>query len=218
MRLRYWFKESLTVIVASVGGSALYTFLMWLSDMDFGDDSPLFMGLIYLCCFGGFMGLIMNIAAHSQHLPTALSFGSTRKEAMVGMQIFRLLPGLVIAVLSAVLFIIHEGQFQPKYLLIGVLSLAVSLILGTWGSFMGIASHRYGKKALVIAIIVGILILAGSVAAIVIAVTSADPDTIFDAIFSHPVFPWAMGLIPVALYGISLIFEKKAIYTCSVKL
>lgn len=218
MRLRFWLKESLTVMAAAIGGSAFYTFLMWFSETEPDLEGLFTMAIVYLIVFGAFMSLIMNVAAHSQHLSTALSFGSSRKEAMVGMQIFRLLPGLVIAVLSAVLFIIHEGQFQPKYLLIGVLSLAVSLILGTWGSFMGIASHRYGKKALVIAIIVGILILAGSVAAIVIAVTSADPDTIFDAIFSHPVFPWAMGLIPVALYGISLIFEKKAIYTCSVKL
>ena len=218
MRLRFWLKESLTVMAAAIGGSAVYTFLMWFSETEPYLEGLFTMAIVYLIVFGAFMSLIMNVAAHSQHLSTALSFGSSRKEAMVGMQIFRLLPGLVIAVLSAVLFIIHEGQFQPKYLLIGVLSLAVSLILGTWGSFMGIASHRYGKKALVIAIIVGILILAGSVAAIVIAVTSADPDTIFDAIFSHPVFPWAMGLIPVALYGISLIFEKKAIYTCSVKL
>ena len=218
MRLRFWLKESLTVMAAAIGGSAFYTFLMWFSETEPDLEGLFTMAIVYLIVFGAFMRLIMNVAAHSQHLSSALSFGSSRKEAMVGMQIFRLLPGLVIAVLSAVLFIIHEGQFQPKYLLIGVLSLAVSLILGTWGSFMGIASHRYGKKALVIAIIVGILILAGSVAAIVIAVTSADPDTIFDAIFSHPVFPWAMGLIPVALYGISLIFEKKAIYTCSVKL
>lgn len=218
MRLRYWFKESLTVIVASVGGSALYTFLMWLSDMDLGDDGPLFMGLIYLCCFGGFMGLIMNIAAHSQHLPTALSFGSTRKEAMVGMQIFRLLPALVIAVLSAVLFIIHEGQFQAKYLLIGVLSLAVSLILGTWGSFMGIMHSRFGVKALVAVLVSGLLFLGGCAAVIIVTALSDNADAIFDAIFSHPVFPWALGLIPLAFYGLSLIPEKKAIYTCSVKL
>ena len=218
MRLRYWFKESLTVIVASVGGSALYTFLMWLSDMDFGDDSPLFMGLIYLCCFGGFMGLIMNIAAHSQHLPTALSFGSTRKEAMVGMQIFRLLPALIIAILSTVLFIIYEGQFQAKYLLIGVLSLAVSLILGTWGSFIGIAGHSHNKKAVAAAVIIGILVLAVSIVVIVMEIISSDPGTFFDSLFSSSAFPWALGLIPVALYGISLIFEKKAIDTCSVKL
>lgn len=218
MRLRYWFKESLTVIVASVGGSALYTFLMWLSDMDFGDDGPLFMGFVYLCCFGGFMGLIMNIAAHSQHLPTALSFGSTRKEAMVGMQIFRLLPALVIAILSTVLFIIYEGQFQTKCLLIGVLSLAVSLILGTWGSFMGIMHSRFGVKALVAVLVSGLLILGGCTAVIIVTALSDNADAIFEPILSHPVFPWALGLIPLAFYGLSLIPEKKAIYTCSVKL
>ncbi len=218
MRLRFWLKESLNVIVASVGGSALYTFLMWLSDMDFGDNGPLFMGLIYLCGFGGFMGLIMNIVAHSQHLPTALSFGSTRKEAMVGMQIFRLLPALVIAILSTVLFIIYEDQSQAKYLLVGVLSLFVSLVLGTWGSFMGIMHIRFGTKALVITLVSGLLILGGCTAVIIVTALSDNADAIFEVIFSHPVFPWALGLIPLAFYGLSLIPEKKAIYTCSVKL
>ena len=218
MRLRFWLKESLTVMAAAIGGSAFYTLLMWFSETEPDPEDLFMMGIVYLIVFGAFMSLIMNVAAHQQHLSTALSFGSTRKEAMVGMQIFRLLPGLAIAIVATIVFCVMQGSFQAKYLLIGAASMGVYLILGTWGSFMGIASHRYGKKALVIAIIVGILILVGSVAAIVIAVTSSDPDTIFDLIFSHPVFPWAMGLIPVGLYGISLIFEKKAIYTCSVKL
>jgi hypothetical protein len=217
MRLRYWFNASATVAGASVGGSLLYTLLMSLGDTSFGDDHVLTC-LVYLVGFGGFMGLIMNIVAHTQHLPTALSFGSSRKEAFVGMQIFRLLPALIIAFFATILFIIHEGQFQAKYLLVGVLSLFVSLVLGTWGSFMGTMHSRFGTKALVITLVSGLLILGGCSAVIIVTALSDNADAIFDAIFSHPVFPWALGLIPLAFYGLSLIPEKKAIYTCSVKL
>ena len=218
MRLRFWLKESLTVMAAAIGGSAFYTFLMWFSETEPDLEGLFTMAIVYLIVFGAFMSLIMNVAAHSQHLSTALSFGSSRKEAMVGMQIFRLLPALVIAILSTVLFIIYEGQFQTKCLLIGVLSLAVSLILGTWGSFMGIMHSRFGVKALVAVLVSGLLILGGCTAVIIVTALSDNADAIFEPILSHPVFPWALGLIPLAFYGLSLIPEKKAIYTCSVKL
>lgn len=218
MRLTYWLKASLVEIAAIIGGSGVYTLLMSFSVHAAPEEGPLFLFLIYMIGFGGFMALILNAAAYMQQLPLAIAFGSSRKEAMVGMQLYRLLPGLVTALAAAVIVLIRGNAQSPGAFLVALVSLFLNLILGTWGSFMGMAGARLGNKATIAVLVIGLVILAGGAAMIIPAAINPNSDAIFDALFSNPSFPWVMGLVPAALYGISLIPEKKAIYAYSVKL
>ncbi len=217
MRLRYWVKNALNITAITIAGALLYGVFMWFSVMH-DDNDPMFMAMLFLVAFGGFMQAIYGISAYTGFLPVALSLGSTRKEALAGIRVFRLLIMLIIAAAVAVLALLNKG-FDPTVLIMTALSLLLSMIFGAWGAFMGMASARYGSKASGAVFVGGLVLLASiSVSIIYLAVFLENGESVFNRIISSPMFVWGLVLAIIGLYGISMLPEKKAVYTYEVKM
>jgi len=217
MRLRFWINKALTVTAATIGSATLFGLLMWLTRSEDSSSSPLLLGGVYLIILGCLQSLIMTFAAYDETLPTALAFGSSRKEAFVGMQLFRLLPSLIHAILATVLFSVMYGGFRPACLIITTVSMVLSLIFGAWGSIMSSAKALHLNKVLqAFIVVIGLLLIVGCLAIFILF--TIHEETVIVTILSHPAFYWVLGLIALSIYGLSLIPEKKAIYACSVKL
>ena len=88
MRLRYWLKSGFQTFGLVIGACLIYGLLMALQMQDALSDMFTLMP-VYLLLFGGMMLLAMNIGVYKFNLQLALAFGSTRNEAILGLNLFR---------------------------------------------------------------------------------------------------------------------------------
>lgn len=217
MRLRYWIKSSLDIAVGILGGALMYTLIMaWQID-DFGVRECLRAAALFAVGFGGFMALLMNIAVYNNALPVCLSFGSTRKEAMVGLQLFRLIPAAFCSIFAAVVFAFVKGNIEVPPVMVFCFSMALFLILGAWGSVAGMLQAKFGNKAGAAAVLVEMGIIILITVAVVIAALNSTEEQFMGVLFS-PVLYGGLLLVGIVTHGLCLIPECKVINQYSVKL
>ena len=96
MRLGYWIRQSLKMTMIILAGSAAYTVMMAVQGTVDGIMEALEMGGMFLMMFGAMISTVLNTTVYQLHIPLTLSFGSTRKEAFAGIQLYRLINGLIV--------------------------------------------------------------------------------------------------------------------------
>lgn len=214
MRLGYWFKRSLINFSIIIGATLMYTVMMsFSSPMNEADSSGFPIAAIYLALFGVIMGAVLNSTLYTLHLPLSLSFGSTRKEAVIGMQCYRISYALLLPLMIALLFFLFTPELVP--LLIWVIPVLVGLLLfcGALGCGIGIVTVKYSKR---VAAVCGILMS--------LALMALLFGTIFFLILSEETveipgyLSWLMFAVGIATHGIILIPEIKTVYHYNVKL
>lgn len=157
MRLRFWLKSGWDVLVNTAGMSALYCVVMCIQIENDGWQDILTMLPIYLILFGALVFAISAFGLYKMTISLVLSFGSTRREVLLGLQLYRLLPAAGIALLAALLTMIPsvEPVFSPGTAFL--ISLGVFLLGGAAGAILGMVAYRFGKVGTVItAICVGL--------------------------------------------------------------
>ena len=176
MRLAYWFQFGIKTLVTIAGACAIYGFLIWIQmDADFleflGMSAPLMM-----IFFGAVMLFAFGMAQYRMALNLSLSFGSTRREAMVGLHLYRLIPAIGVTAL-AVLIPLAFGQellFGTRAtILVGV---GIMLLGSAVGMMTGLIDLRFGKAVSIIVCV--LIVLAGSICG-GFAIISADEVTSF---------------------------------------
>lgn len=217
MRLRYWIKSSLDITAGTLGGAVMFTLMMAWQMGDFGLRKCLVAAALFVVGFGGFFALWMNIAVYVGMLPVCLSFGSSRKEALVGFQLYRLIPAVICSVIAAVVFVFVKEKNEVPPVMVFCIGMAAFLTLGAWGSVAGMLQAKFGNKAGVAVVLVGFGILILIVAAVVIIALNSTEGQFMEALFS-PVFYGGLLLVGIAVHCLCLIPERKVITQYSVKL
>mgnify|MGYP003303184966 CR=1 FL=1 len=112
MRLRFWIVSGLQTFAAAIGACGFYALLMYIqlgsNVQDLLSTIP-----VYLLAFGGMMLMVMNIGVYKFHLHLALSFGSTRNEAILGLNLFRLIPAVLMAAVLTAMTFLPGSDFLP---------------------------------------------------------------------------------------------------------
>lgn len=211
MRVRFWLRLSLENIGAVLGGSALYALIMLMqSDDPLGLVFPQFP--LFLMLFGAFLSLGMSLGMYKLPVSLALSFGSTRQEVLAGLQLYRLLPALVIPLLTAGLnALAGEAALFPAG---DVLPLGVGLFLSfsAIGSVLSAVFTRFGTAAGVIAgIFVVVIGLAGGIVAVIMSFHQSS-------VLPNVVSGWKLAGLGVVLYALSWIPERRLVRGYNVKL
>lgn len=151
MRLGYWIRQSLQMTMIILAGSAAYTVMMAVQGTVESIIEALKMGGLFLMLFGVMISMVLNTTVYQLHIPLTLSFGSTRKEAFAGIQLYRLINGLVVVLGGCGLYG-FSGALGDEWLMpagcFGVLGLGGYLLMGALGILMGILSTKLGKIAL----------------------------------------------------------------------
>lgn len=214
MRLRDWIKNTLRNTSILVLIVPVYMVLFNAGNEDFAWKDVFLTATTYLWLFGMLFTSISVMNAYKINLPIALSFGSTRREAVVGCEVYRLLPLAVILPLSFLTACLYDPDFC--LILLGVLPAAVGayLIFGTIGSFLGAAVVKFGNKALV----PFILLWFGMVFGICFAIFGATDFPNMPDVLTMDWVIWLVLGVGVIFHGLSLIPEIKTVYHCNVKL
>ena len=103
MKLKYWITSGFQTLLYVVLATSVYGLMMTLqmSNMDWMD--LLMLLPIYLLLFGAMMQMAMTIGVYKLSLNLVLAFGSTRNEALLGLQLLRLIPALSTTALICIL-------------------------------------------------------------------------------------------------------------------
>lgn len=213
MRLRFWLKNAATVACVSPPVALLYTGLMLLQDTGLTWEEICMLAMVYLWSFGALIAMTLTMNLYKFYLPVALSFGSTRRECMVGVTCYRLIPLAANIVCSLLLALLAEPVI-PLGILLPVAA-GLYLLVGALGAAAGMAYDKYGKKAVIL------VILAGVAAAVIVAFGLAASDGRWDWInnaLESGIVPWIVLAVGAAAHALSLIPEKKTVYRCTVKL
>jgi len=213
MRLRYWIKSGLQTFFLVVVACFIYSFLMFLQlDDALGGLTTLLP--VYLLLFGGMMLLAMNIGIYKLNLQLALSFGSTRNEAILGLNLVRLIPALLLTGLLTGLCSLTDaadtltvGQAIP-------MGLGVYLFCGAIGSVIGVVYTKFGRLATVISVVAILLVAfaAGFLAAF------STGNGVLSRIVLGGDLPWLILAIGLFVYAIASIPEQRTVWKCNVKL
>lgn len=161
MRLLYWIKEGLRITAAVFAAAAIYMLLTVSQDSGDTWQDYLYTGTTYLVIFGAFMTMALNATVYQVHIPLTISFGSTRAEALLGIQCYRLTIMLPVLTVSAILVgIAGEAAWLdfPTILLLGA---GAFLAFNGLGGVLGIFSTKLSKGVLA----------AVSIAAMLLAIT-----------------------------------------------
>lgn len=210
MRLRFWTRESLKLSAIVILASLFYSIFLWGMTGD-SHESPLFTGMVFLISAGGIYLGIFTFSAYYSYLSVAVAFGSTRKEALAGIRLFRLIYIGVHTLAGLILAVIHYGGFRVELLLLILLAVLLDLLFSTVGMLMGIVNiRRSGKTA--VWVFAGFMGLLSAVMIwIVFAVMSGVDNAVIWTVIALAV------LIPV-VHILCLKPEKKAVYTCGIKM
>lgn len=203
MRRLYWVKEGLKVAGFIFGATALYSLFMALLNTDEDPLQSFFQqGTTYFAIMGVLMSLLNNMSAHQTIIPISLSFGGTRKEALWGIQLYRL----------TVLIFLLAGAFVMFGLMLSDISIlfrAIPIMIGTYlffaglGGLMGTFVSRISKG--VLGVIVGFATLL-VMFILIFAILGLDIGLeISDYI------PWLIFIPGAAVYGICSFFEVRSI-------
>lgn len=158
MRLAYWFQSGIKTLATIAGACAVYGFLMWIQ-MDTGFLEFLGMSApLMMIFFGAVMLFAFGMVQYRMALNISLSFGSTRREAMVGLHLYRLIPAVGITAL-AVLIPLAFGQellFGTRAtILVGV---GIMLLGSAVGMMTGLIDLRFGKAVSIIVFVLVALV------------------------------------------------------------
>lgn len=207
MRLRYWIKTGLRNGVTLLGGCVMFSLMMLLQRGADGLADILRIGVGFLIAFGGGMSMVLNMLAYKLYLPVALSFGSSRREAFVGLQFLRLLPGAIIMAAAALAMVPAEMDVRA----VVPAGLGAILLLDAVGSGVGMVSVKFGKGFIVVcSAVIGMLAgLCGVGGGFVFLLS---PELISGSL------PWVILAVGAAAYAVSMIPEYRIVYQLNVKL
>lgn len=203
MRRLYWVKEGLKVVATIFGATALYSLFMALLNTDEDPLQSFFrQGTIYFVIMGVLMSLLSNMGLHQTIIPISLSFGGTRKEAIWGVQLYRLIVLLFLLIGASVLFGLMLSDVS---ILLGTIPIIIGLYLffAGLGGLLGTFVSRISKGVLVV--IVGFATLLIMFILIFVILGMGIGLEISDYI------PWLIFIPCAAVYGICSIFEVRSI-------
>lgn len=207
MRLGYWVKQSLQMTMNILAGSAAYTVMMAVQGTVDGIMEALEMGGLFLVMFGVIISMVLNTTVYQLHIPLTLSFGSTRKEAFTGIQIYRLINGLVVVLGGCGLYGLAGGALGEESLMpawcFGVLVLGGYLLVGAYGILTGILATKLGKIAM------GALTAVGSL--VVLAVISGAVLVLELGFGFETWMVWIVLALGAVVYGLMLIPEVRTL-------
>lgn len=205
MRRFHWIKEGLVQTAVILGAAAVYTLFLFMT----GDSSKSLhdyfeMATIYLVGMAVIMPAIFNIYTYAQTVPLTLSFGVTRKEVWLGLQLYRIAMLLPVGGAIVLLFVLGS---RVDILASLVLTLAGGLYFSGIGGFSGALTVKLGRGTLLMIALVWIVSLALAAVLVVIPVVN---EKVYILIYILP-------LVGALVYTLCTCFEKKAIKALCVK-
>lgn len=207
MRLKDWVKTALQYSGIVVGASLLYGVLMEPTDL----KMMMNMTGTYMLMFGAAMTMLFGITVYKVMLPVSLGFGSTRKEAFVGMQCFRLIYCAIVTAVALLVFLLNGEMGMAEFKPLAPICIGLMPLFGALGAVLGIIGNRFGKSTMAVVSAVGALLVMGILFGTLMLFAFLEDKIGVLGMWMFPV----LGLV---IYGLTCIWEHKKVMKYCVKL
>jgi hypothetical protein len=207
MRLKDWVKTALQYSGIVVGASLLYGVLMEPTDL----KMMMNMTGTYMLMFGAAMTMLFGITVYKVMLPVSLGFGSTRKEAFVGMQCFRLIYCAIVTAVALLVFLLNGEIGMAEFKPLAPICIGLMPLFGALGAVLGIIGNRFGKSTMAVVSAVGALLVMGILFGTLMLFAFLEDKIGVLGMWMFPV----LGLV---IYGLTCIWEHKKVMKYCVKL
>ena len=207
MRLKDWFKSGLQYAAIIIFASAIYGVLMEPTNL----DEMVSMAAMYMLLFGGVMSLLFSISVYKVMLPVSLGFGSTRREAFVGIQCYRVVYMVLVSAAAVGLYLLGGKMGLTELKVLAPIGIGLMPLMTAVGAVIGMVGSRFGKGVMAAMTVIGSLI----------AVAIMLATLILCDVFEEQIGSFGLWMMPVAgllVYGLVSIFEYKSVKKYSVKL
>lgn len=207
MRLKDWFKSGLQYAAIIIFASAIYGVLMEPTNL----DEMVSMAAMYMLLFGGAMSLLFSISVYKVMLPVSLGFGSTRREAFVGIQCYRVVYMVLVSAAAVGLYLLGGKMGLTELKVLAPIGIGLMPLMTAVGAVIGMVGSRFGKGVMAAMTVIGSLI----------AVAIMLATLILCDVFEEQIGSFGLWMMPVAgllVYGLVSIFEYKSVKKYSVKL
>lgn len=219
MKCEKWLTLAAQIILMAVGFAAAYAFLMWLS-ADSAGAVALSMVPYYLVMGCALFVMVIGIAAYKSYLPVCVSFGSTRRDAMFGLQIMSRLPAMAVTLIAAAFCMIVKNEMTRGFMALWLPLFCLMLAAGSLGGIIGCIGVRFGRIGMLLSVI--ILMLCGMTGGFVGGVTAAGGFAGVSAFLADfdisTVVTLVAAIVAVVLWAVELIIMKKILGKYEVKL
>lgn len=207
MRLKDWVKTALQYSGIVVGAFLLYGVLMEPTDL----KMMMNMTGTYMLMFGAAMTMLFGITVYKVMLPVSLGFGSTRKEAFVGMQCFRLIYCAIVTAVALLVFLLNGEIGMAEFKPLAPICIGLMPLFGALGAVLGIIGNRFGKSTMAVVSAVGALLVMGILFGTLMLFAFLEDKIGVLGMWMFPV----LGLV---IYGLTCIWEHKKVMKYCVKL
>lgn len=214
MRSRFWVKLALQNTMIIIGGSAVYGLVTAVTGHELEGVGVLRSVSLFLLLFGAGMNAVLDVNLYKLYLPLSLSFGSTRKEAVVGIESYRLISmGMLLGASLGLAALAGEDAIGPVWF-IAPIAVMLLLVTDALGTILGVVTARYGRTAVIWTSVLMGLLLALCVAGVVLLFVTlsrqgkALPGQVL----------WLLVAVGLMLHGASLVPVRKTVYGYNVKL
>lgn len=207
MRLKDWVKTSVQYAAIVVGASLLYGVLMEPTDL----KMMLNMTGTYMLMFGACMTVLFGITVYKVLLPVALGFGSTRREAFVGMQCFRLIYCAIVIAVASLVLLLNGEMGMAEFNSLGPICVGLMPLLAALGSVLGNIGSRFSKNTMAVVSVIGALLVIGIMIGTLILFAFLEDEI-------GVLGMWMFPVVSVGIYGLSCIWEHKSVKKYCVKL
>ena len=212
MRLRFWIKQGFETVFMILLCSLVYGFFMFVQGND-GWIGLLVLLPLYLLLFGALLMIAMTTAIHKLAVPLAISFGSTRNEVLLGLQLYRVIPVCLIPALATILTALGGEQSALPVSAVFPLGVGAFLLTSAFGSILGVIYVKHGKIATLVVVISFLTAgFAGGFGAAFSKGFGLSPLSLSGAI------PWLVLAAGLFLYAIAMIPEQRIVWKYNVKL
>ena len=155
MKCEKWVRIAVTILLMTMGFALFYALIMWFST---GTDAmPFVMIPYYLVLGGALFVLIMGITANKCYLPVCVSFGSTRRDAIFGLQIMERLPAMAVILISVVVCMIFRNDVTRGFMALWLPMFCLLICAGSLGGIIGCIGVRFGRIGMILSVIIFIM-------------------------------------------------------------
>lgn len=175
-------------------------------------DRNHFMVPSYFASISAIMLFIIQILNNARYVPISISFGSSRKNTIIGIQWMNFMLIVQSVVLFGIILLIFPGELEGAIVEAIVIYLIVLLVFGGIGQLLSAASLKFGN---VVGVLIGaglfISIISGIVAVVVISATNGADNKSPETIIAEVAFirKLLVSVFAVLIYVIGTYFNSR---------
>lgn len=212
-RTLFWVKQGFYLTFCLLLGCGVYGLIMIATLDGFPLERIPSLAGICLAGFSSLMGVILVPTTYSQTLQPVLAFGSTRKAAVAGLHICRLLPAVCITGIGLLPMVLFPESPPANHWRFAALSLSAFLFFNTVGMVFSLLKQKYGKAGLFTFFTLLLLIVVG----FAMGLSAGFDIDLSEVLLTHSFTLLFIAASPVIYMAVSL-WEYCQIIRCNVAL